>query len=59
MRDKLIAEGFSAYIQTSTGLYRVFVGPFSERAEANRLRERLSTEQRLDGFVVRLVPAND
>lgn len=54
LRDRLIAEGFDAYVQTSADLHRVFAGPVSERSEANRLRARLSQEQRLDGFVVQL-----
>ena len=54
LRDRLIAEGFDAYVQTSNGLHRVFAGPVSERTEANRLRTQLSQEQRLDGFVVQL-----
>ncbi|RRV16086.1 type II secretion system secretin GspD [Pseudomonas saudiphocaensis] len=54
LRDRLIAEGFDAYVQSSSGLHRVFAGPFSKRGEANRLRVQLSEEQRLDGFVVQL-----
>ena len=54
LRDRLIAEGFDAYVQSSSGLHRVFAGPVSERSEANRLRAQLSEEQRLDGFVVQL-----
>jgi len=59
LRDQLIDNGFDAYIQRGTTLYRVFAGPVSSRAEASRLRQRLADEQRLDGFVVQLRPASD
>jgi general secretion pathway protein D len=32
----------------------VYAGPLADRDEANRLRDRLSAEQRLDGIVVRI-----
>ncbi|HJE30217.1 MAG TPA: SPOR domain-containing protein, partial [Pseudomonas nitrititolerans] len=58
LRDQLISKGFDAYVRVSRGLNRVFVGPVAERQEANRLRDRLSQQQRLDGFVVQYQPAN-
>ncbi|MCQ4313443.1 type II secretion system secretin GspD [Pseudomonas stutzeri] len=59
LREKLLAEGFDAYIRTTGRTHRVFVGPVDQRQEANRLREQLSEEQRLDGFVVNFEPASD
>jgi DedD protein len=38
------------------GKNRVFVGPLIERAEADRLRDVLSRQQNLKGFVVRFQP---
>ena len=35
---------------------RVFVGPLVERAEADRLRDQLQRQQKLNGFVVRFKP---
>ncbi len=35
---------------------RVFVGPVIERAEADRLRDQLTRQQKLNGFVVRFQP---
>ncbi|WP_312452683.1 type II secretion system secretin GspD [Stutzerimonas nitrititolerans] len=58
LRDQLTSKGFDAYVRVSRGLNRVFVGPVAERQEANRLRDRLSQQQRLDGFVVQYQPAN-
>jgi len=34
----------------------VFVGPLIERDEANKLRDQLHRQQKLDGFVVRFKP---
>ncbi|MCO7546998.1 type II secretion system secretin GspD [Stutzerimonas nitrititolerans] len=58
LRDQLTSKGFDAYVRVSRGLNRVFVGPVAERQEAYRLRDRLSQQQRLDGFVVQYQPAN-
>lgn len=58
LRDQLTSKGFDAYVRVSRGLNRVFVGPVAERQEANRLRDRLSQQQRLDGFVVQYQPGN-
>ena len=50
------AQGYNAYIRTADGKNRVFVGPLIERAEADRLRDLLSRQQNLKGFVVRFQP---
>jgi general secretion pathway protein D len=59
LQEKLGAEGFDAYIRTTGRTHRVFVGPIDQRQEANRLREQLSEEQRLDGFVVNFEGADN
>ncbi|MBS7690072.1 SPOR domain-containing protein [Pseudomonas lalucatii] len=38
------------------GMNRVFVGPLIERAEADRLRDQLKRQHKLNGFVVRFQP---
>lgn len=48
--------GYKAYIRKTEGMNRVFVGPMIERAEANRLRDQLSRQQKLNGFIVRFEP---
>lgn len=52
LQEKLGNEGFDVYLRTTGRTHRVFVGPVDQRQEASRLRDRLSEEQRLDGFVV-------
>lgn len=49
-------QGYNAYVRTSGGMNRVFVGPLLERAEADRLRDLLGKQQNLKGFVVRFQP---
>lgn len=59
LQKKLQAEGFDAYLRTTGRTHRVFVGPVRERQEANQLRDQLSDEQRLDGFVVKFETGHD
>ncbi|MEB0079470.1 SPOR domain-containing protein [Pseudomonas sp. CCI3.2] len=56
MQKTLRAQGYNAYIRSSDGMNRVFVGPLIERAEADRLRDQLGKQQKLKGFVVRFQP---
>ena len=49
-------QGYNAYIRNAENMNRVFVGPVIERAEANRLRDQLNKQQKLNGFVVRFKP---
>ena len=49
-------QGYNAYVRSSGGMNRVFVGPLLERAEADRLRDMLGKQQNLKGFVVRFQP---
>ena len=56
LQKKLRSQGYNAYIRAADGKNRVFVGPLIERAEADRLRDLLSRQQNLKGFVVRFQP---
>lgn len=56
LQQTLRSQGYNAYIRTAEGMNRVFVGPLVERAEANRLRDQLQRQQKLNGFVVRFKP---
>ncbi|HVF35621.1 MAG TPA: SPOR domain-containing protein [Candidatus Saccharimonadia bacterium] len=55
-RDKLRASGFAAYVdavRTEAGtMYRVRIGPETQRANAESLRGTLKSKLGLDGFVV-------
>ncbi len=52
----LRTQRYNAYVRSSGGMNRVFVGPLLERAEADRLRDLLGKQQNLKGFVVRFQP---
>lgn len=56
LEKTLRSQGYNAYIRTAAGMNRVFVGPLIERDEANRLRDQLHRQQKLDGFVLRFKP---
>lgn len=56
LQKTLRSQGYNAYIRTADGMNRVFVGPLVERAEANRLRDQLQRQHKLDGFVIRFKP---
>jgi DedD protein len=56
LQKNLRTQGYNAYIRSVEGMNRVFVGPVIERAEANRLRDQLSRQQKLNGFIVRFQP---
>jgi DedD protein len=56
LQKTLRSQGYNAYIRTSDGVNRVFVGPVIERAEADRLRDQLDKQQKLKGIVVRFQP---
>ncbi|MEB0207273.1 SPOR domain-containing protein [Pseudomonas sp. CCC3.1] len=56
MQKTLRNQGYNAYVRSSGGMNRVFVGPLLERAEADRLRDVLDKQQNLKGFVVRFQP---
>jgi DedD protein len=56
LQKTLRSQGYNAYIRSVDGMNRVFVGPLIERAEADRLRDQLNRQQKLNGFVVRFRP---
>ena len=56
LQKSLRAQGYNAYVRTADGKNRVFVGPLVERAEAERLRDVINRQQKLQGFVVRFEP---
>lgn len=56
LQKTLRSQGYNAYIRTFDGMNRVFVGPLIERAEADRLRDQLNRQHKLNGFVVRFQP---
>ncbi|WP_313089469.1 SPOR domain-containing protein [Pseudomonas sp.] len=56
LQKTLRSQGYNAYIRTADGMNRVFVGPLVQRDEADRLRDQLERQQKLNGFVVRFKP---
>ena len=52
LRDRLVAKGYTAYTVTKDSVTRVFVGPQPSRAEAERMREKLLADTKLEGIVV-------
>ena len=59
LAEHLSANGWLAYVQdfhqdlSTTPVYRVRVGRFTDRDEAERARQRLKTEEQLAGWVAR------
>ena len=56
LQKTLRSQGYNAYIRTVDGMNRVFVGPLIERGEADRLRDQLNRQHKLNGFIVRFQP---
>ncbi|MBH3430631.1 SPOR domain-containing protein [Pseudomonas alkylphenolica] len=56
LQKTLRSQGYNAYIRSAGGMNRVYVGPLIERAEAERLREVISRQQKLNGIIVRFQP---
>ncbi|AIL60755.1 SPOR domain-containing protein [Pseudomonas alkylphenolica] len=56
LQKTLRSQGYNAYIRSAGGMNRVYVGPLIERAEAERLRDVISRQQKLNGIVVRFQP---
>lgn len=59
LQKTLRAQGYNAYIRGVDGMNRVFVGPLIERVEADRLRDQLNRQHKLNGFVVRFQPESN
>ena len=56
--SQLVAKGYPAAVVSPepgapVALFRVRVGPYADRAEAERIRSRLETEEQFDPFVTR------
>jgi DedD protein len=56
LQKTLRSQGYNAYIRSAGGMNRVYVGPLIERAEADKLREAINRQHKLNGFVVRFQP---
>ncbi len=54
LRDKLVARGYTAFVETEGSISRVYVGPQPSRAEAERMVKKLLAETKLKGIVVNL-----
>lgn len=54
LRDKLVAKGYTAFVKTTGSVTRVYVGPQTDRAEAEKMLEKLLAETKLKGIVVKL-----
>jgi DedD protein len=56
LQKSLRSQGYNAYVRSTEGKNRVFVGPLVDRGEAERLRDVINRQQNLKGFVVRFEP---
>ncbi len=54
LRDKLVARGYTAFVNGSGSVTRVYVGPQSSRAKAEKVLKKLLAELQLKGIVVQL-----
>ncbi|GMQ95982.1 MAG: hypothetical protein BMS9Abin14_470 [Gammaproteobacteria bacterium] len=52
LRDKLVARGYKAFVKSSGSVRRVYVGPQRNRAEAEKVLEKLLADTKLKGIVV-------
>ncbi len=53
IRGRLQKKGYPAFVTTSGKVFRVRVGKYSDRAEANSISKRLETEERFKPWVTR------
>jgi DedD protein len=54
LRDKLAAKGYAAFVKSAGSVTRVYVGPQSSRAAAEKMLKKLQAETKLEGIVVTL-----
>ncbi len=52
LRDKLVAGGYTAFVTTLGSVTRVYVGPQTSRAEAEKVLKQLLADIKLKGIVV-------
>lgn len=53
LRADLIDAGYKVYIQNSSDLVRVFIGPEMQRSRLEQLQETIKRDYSLDGMIVR------
>ncbi len=53
LRDRLLKDGYQAYLRQRDGLHKVFVGPDIQRSSLERVRLIIRREYRLDGLILR------
>lgn len=53
IRGRLQSKGYPAFVTTAGRLFRVRVGKFKDRAEANSVAKRLETQERFKPWVTR------
>jgi cell division septation protein DedD len=56
MMDYLKRAGYVVYRTRADNKNRIFVGPISDRGEADHIRDQLDNNHSLRGFVVRYLP---
>lgn len=56
LMENLKRAGYGVYRTVADNKNRIFVGPISERGEADRIRQQLDRDHNLKGFVVRYLP---
>ncbi|WP_339428073.1 MULTISPECIES: SPOR domain-containing protein [unclassified Pseudomonas] len=56
MMAYLKQAGYITYLTQADGKSRIFVGPVNERGEADRIRDKLTKNHQINGFVVRYIP---
>ncbi|NIE73767.1 SPOR domain-containing protein [Pantoea sp. Tr-811] len=56
LQKTLRSQGYNAYIRSAGGMNRVYVGPLIERAEADKLKDAINRQHKLNGFVTRFQP---
>jgi hypothetical protein len=52
IREKILGQGFPAYILSLNGMHRIFSGPYKNRQEAFDVMSKISAEFGLKGFVL-------
>ncbi|NRH29480.1 SPOR domain-containing protein [Pseudomonas sp. MS19] len=56
LQGTLRSQGYDAYMRTFDGMNRVFVGPYIDRGDADKAREKINGQLKLNGFIVRFKP---
>lgn len=56
LTKEIAQRGYKSYLKKIDGVNRIYVGPYNDRLEAERIRDTLNRQQKLNGFVVRYLP---